>query len=55
MSVDSHISELRKKHAALEDRIEKDQRSPGASDLSLGEMKREKLRLKEEIERLSGH
>jgi len=55
MSVDGHISELRKKHAALEDRIEKDQRSPGASDLAVAELKREKLRIKEEIERLSGH
>ncbi|MGR3723344.1 DUF465 domain-containing protein [Abyssibius alkaniclasticus] len=55
MNLDSHISELRKKHAALEDRISKDQRSPGSNDLSLIEMKREKLRLKDEIERLSAH
>lgn len=55
MNLDSHISELRKKHAALEERIEQDQRSPGTSDLSITQLKREKLRLKDEIERLSGH
>ena len=55
MNLDSHISQLRKKHAVLEDRIAKDQRSPGSSDLSLVEMKREKLRIKDEIERLNAN
>ncbi|MBU3028968.1 YdcH family protein [Paracoccus marinaquae] len=53
MSVTSHVEELRRKHQTLSDAVEKAQRSPGASDLEITAMKREKLRLKEEITRLS--
>lgn len=53
MSVASHVEELRKKHNALSDAVEKAQRSPGSSDLDIAAMKREKMRLKEEITRLS--
>ncbi len=53
MSVVSHVEELRKKHNALSEAVEKAQKSPGTSDLDIVAMKREKLRLKEEITRLS--
>ena len=53
MSVTSHVEELRRKHQTLSDAVEREQRSPGASDLEIAAMKREKLRLKEEITRLS--
>lgn len=53
MSVTSHVEELRRKHRVLSDAVEKEQRSPGASDQDIARMKREKLRLKEEISRLS--
>lgn len=53
MSVASHVEELRKKHQALADAVEREQRSPGSSDLDIAQMKREKLRLKEEITRLT--
>lgn len=53
MSVASHVEELRRKHNALSEAVEKAQRSPGADDLDIATMKREKLRLKEEITRLS--
>ncbi|HSF91223.1 MAG TPA: DUF465 domain-containing protein [Paracoccaceae bacterium] len=53
MSVEAHLSELRKKHEILSEKIEAEQRSPGSSDLQVVEMKKEKLRLKEEIEKLS--
>lgn len=53
MSMSSHLVELRRKHAALEQRIETEVRSPAADDLEIAEMKREKLRLKDEISRLS--
>lgn len=53
MTVENHISELRRKHAAISDKIEHEQRSPGVSDLAVADLKREKLRLKDEIERLS--
>ncbi len=53
MSVTSHVEELRRKHQVLSDAVEKAQRSPGASDLEIVAMKRQKLRIKEEISRLS--
>lgn len=53
MSLSSHLSELRRKHAVLEDKIEVEARSPGSSDLEIKALKREKLRLKEEITKLS--
>ncbi|MCW8843696.1 MAG: DUF465 domain-containing protein [Rhodobacteraceae bacterium] len=53
MSVSSHLEELKRKHEALSDKVEAEQRSPGSSDIDIAEMKKEKLRIKEEIERLS--
>ena len=53
MSISSHLVELRRKHAVLEQKIENEMRSPGSDDLQIAEMKREKLRLKDEIVRLS--
>ncbi|MGH1424382.1 MAG: YdcH family protein [Pseudooceanicola sp.] len=53
MSLISHIQELKKKHDSLSAAVDKAQRSPGTSDIELRELKKEKLRLKEEITRLS--
>ncbi|HIC67107.1 MAG: YdcH family protein [Paracoccus sp. (in: a-proteobacteria)] len=53
MSVTSHVEELRRKHQNLSDAVERAQKSPGSSDLEITAMKREKLRIKEEITRLS--
>lgn len=53
MTLSSRISELKKKHQTLSEEIEHAQRSPATDSLHLTEMKREKLKLKEEIERLS--
>lgn len=53
MSVTSHVEELRRKHQSLSEAVEKAQRSPSTSDLEISAMKREKLRIKEEITRLS--
>lgn len=52
MSVGAHLHELRKKHQVLSDQVEAAQRSPGIDDLDVRELKKEKLRLKEEISRL---
>ncbi|MFV0473667.1 MAG: YdcH family protein [Pikeienuella sp.] len=54
MSLSSHLVELRKKHASLEHRIEQELRNPGSDDLQIAELKKEKLRLKDEITRLGG-
>ncbi len=53
MNLNSRLTELQKKHATLTQKIEINQRSPGIDDLKIGELKREKLRLKEEIVRVS--
>ena len=53
MSLTSHLTELRKKHQHLSVEVEDAQRRPAFDDLQLVQMKKEKLRLKEEIERLS--
>ncbi len=53
MSLASHLQELRKKHQSLSEAVEQAQRSPGADDLQISEMKKQKLRIKEEITRLS--
>lgn len=52
MSMSSHLVELRRKHAALEQKIETELRSPASDDLTIAELKREKLRLKDEISRI---
>lgn len=54
MSLQSHLSELRRKHETLSMRIEEEQRAPGSNDQAVSTLKKEKLRLKEEISRISG-
>ena len=51
MSMSSHLSELRKKHQALSEIIEEEQRKPASDDLNIKQLKLKKLHLKEEIER----
>lgn len=53
MALSSHLEELKRKHQTLSDAVEEAQRAPGSSDLEIANMKKQKLRLKEEIERLS--
>jgi hypothetical protein len=53
MTVESHIEALRRRHAELEARVEAEQRRPGSDDFEIGRLKREKLRLKEEMSRLA--
>lgn len=53
MSLSSHIEELKKKHLALSEKVEAAQRAPGMSTLEIAELKKQKLKIKEAIERLS--
>lgn len=53
MSLSSHIQELHKKHQTLEEQVAAAMKSPSIDDLQITQMKKEKLRLKEEISRLS--
>ena len=52
MALDAHLVELSEKHRALDRKIEEEQARPMADRLKLAEWKRQKLRLKDEIERL---
>lgn len=53
MSISGHLTELKKKHEALSVQVEQEQRAPGSSDHQITELKKQKLLLKEEIERLT--
>ena len=53
MTVASHVAELKKKHESLSEMVEREQRSPGANDLRIADLKKQKLKIKEEISRLS--
>ncbi|QMU59495.1 MAG: DUF465 domain-containing protein [Boseongicola sp.] len=53
MSMSSHLQELRKKHDTLSQEVEQAQRSPAFDDLQITALKKQKLKIKEEIERLS--
>jgi hypothetical protein len=53
MSLSAHLSELKRKHQHLSSEVEQAQRAPGVDGLQLVSLKKQKLRLKEEIERLS--
>ena len=53
MSVSSHLDQLRQKHEALKVRIREEERRPGVDHLEITALKREKLHIKEQIERLS--
>lgn len=54
MSTESHLSELERRHADLEKQINEAQNHPSADPLELTDLKRRKLRLKDEIARLKG-
>lgn len=53
MALSGHLETLKRKHSAISDAVESAQRAPGVDNLEVASMKKEKLRLKEEIERLS--
>jgi hypothetical protein len=52
MSLQSHLAELQKRHQALENEITDCLAHPAVDDLIIVELKRRKLQVKEEIERL---
>jgi hypothetical protein len=50
LSIENHLSELRRKHRELDDSIEYlEKHSPGRCSLRLKELKKQKLQLKDEI------
>lgn len=53
MSVENHLISLRSKHQALEAAILAEERAPASDALKVTDLKKQKLHLKEEIERFA--
>lgn len=52
MALEAHIKELSDKHRKLEEQIQAEMTSPVWDEIRVAALKKEKLRLKDEIERL---
>ena len=52
MAIELHLAELEKRHQALEQEINDALTHPSADDLQIAELKRKKLHVKDEIERI---
>lgn len=58
MTIDAHVAELERRHAALEQELHTAMMQPATDGLTVADIKRRKLALKDEIERLrqpNGH
>jgi len=53
MSLESHVTALRSKHADIDRTLDHEQHRPAPDSVAIKKLKVEKLRLKEEIDRLS--
>ena len=53
MSVTAHVEQLKKKHESLSEAVEAAQRAPSIDGLAVADLKKQKLKVKEEITRLS--
>jgi hypothetical protein len=52
MSIESHLAELQRRHAALESEIREAIAHPSVDDAEVAELKRRKLQLKDEIAKI---
>ncbi|MEL6299209.1 MAG: DUF465 domain-containing protein [Pseudomonadota bacterium] len=52
MALDAHVAELQSKHRAVARKIEEAQLHPSVDDLTITRLKREKLRLKDQLRRI---
>jgi hypothetical protein len=52
MSIDSHLGELVRRHQAIEEAILAEANHPASDDIKVHELKRRKLQLKDQIEKL---
>tara|TARA_B100000700_G_C14334536_1_gene529769 strand:- start:95 stop:259 length:165 start_codon:yes stop_codon:yes gene_type:complete len=53
MRIALHLQNLQKKHEELSRAVEKAQKAPGFNNFEIVNLKKQKLRIKEEIHRLS--
>ena len=54
MTIEAHIETLEKKHGVLEEQLHSAMLHPSSADTEIAELKRQKLRVKDQIERLRG-
>jgi hypothetical protein len=52
MAIQAHLAELERKHESLENELHEALMHPSVDDLQIAELKRRKLQVKDEIERL---
>ena len=52
MAIQAHLAELERKHEALEAQLHEALNHPSTHDITIVEIKRRKLQVKDEIERL---
>lgn len=52
MAIEAHLATLEKKHGALEEEISEAMAAPATDDLHIASLKRKKLMLKDQIEKL---
>ncbi|SIQ15929.1 hypothetical protein SAMN05880590_102329 [Rhizobium sp. RU35A] len=52
MTIQAHIASLEKKHGALEEELQAVLASPSSDDRMIADIKRRKLKLKDQMERL---
>ena len=55
MAVESHIREIADKHQKIQELIEAEMTHSGWDEIRVAALKKEKLRLKDELERLRAH
>lgn len=53
MTLVSHLDTLKEKHLILEGQLEEAMRHPSTSDQEIAEIKRQKLQIKEKIEKIT--
>jgi hypothetical protein len=55
MTLAGHLEELSEKHRLLEMKIQEELARPSADDLQISQLKKEKLRIKDEMAKLRGN
>ena len=55
MTLAGHLAELSEKHRLLEMRIQEELARPSADDIQISRLKKEKLRIKDEMAKLRGN
>ncbi|MEP9354787.1 DUF465 domain-containing protein [Xanthobacter sp. KR7-65] len=55
MSIQSHLQELKRRHAAIEQELSRELAHPASDPLRVAELKRKKLVLKDQMSKINGN